>query len=38
VTRTFAPGLELGLTAPAGERLRAMAVQSGVDLSAPVVL
>jgi ribosomal protein S12 methylthiotransferase accessory factor len=31
VTRTFAPALEMGLTAPAGERLRAAATASGMD-------
>ena len=38
VSRTFAPGLELGLTAPPGERLRAAAARSGMDPERPVVL
>ncbi len=38
VTRTLAPGLEIGLTDPPGERLQALALRSGVDLDSPVVL
>jgi ribosomal protein S12 methylthiotransferase accessory factor len=38
VTRTLAPGLEMGLTAPPNERLRSIAVRSGLDPSRPVVL
>jgi ribosomal protein S12 methylthiotransferase accessory factor len=38
VTRTFAPALEMGLTAPASERLRAVAAGSGMDLARKVVL
>jgi ribosomal protein S12 methylthiotransferase accessory factor len=38
MTRTFAPGLEMGLTAPPGERLRAVAARSGMDPTRPVVL
>jgi ribosomal protein S12 methylthiotransferase accessory factor len=38
VSRTFAPGLELGLTAPPGERLRVAAARSGMDPERPIVL
>ncbi|HBK05886.1 MAG TPA: hypothetical protein DDZ81_08465 [Acetobacteraceae bacterium] len=38
VTRAFAPGLEMGLAAPPGPRLCAMAERSGADLSCPVAL
>lgn len=38
VARVFAPGLELGLTAPAGDRLRAAAARTGMDPERPVVL
>jgi ribosomal protein S12 methylthiotransferase accessory factor len=38
VTRTLAPGLEMGLTAPPNERLRAIAARAGMDPSRPVVL
>jgi ribosomal protein S12 methylthiotransferase accessory factor len=36
VTRTFAPGLETGLTAPPGQRLCAAATRWGVDLAHPI--
>jgi ribosomal protein S12 methylthiotransferase accessory factor len=38
VTRTLAPGLEMGLTAPPGDRLRRMAMHSGADPTRPVML
>jgi ribosomal protein S12 methylthiotransferase accessory factor len=38
VTRTLAPGLEMGLTVPPGERLRRIAMRSGADLERPIML
>jgi ribosomal protein S12 methylthiotransferase accessory factor len=38
VSRTFAPDLEVGLTAPPGRRLLAAAVRSGMDLDQLIVL
>ncbi len=38
VCRSFAPGLELGLATPPGQRLRAAAERSGADPGQPVVL
>jgi ribosomal protein S12 methylthiotransferase accessory factor len=38
VTRSFAPGLEMGLTSPHGARLQAAAERSGADPTVPVVL
>jgi ribosomal protein S12 methylthiotransferase accessory factor len=38
VTRTFSPGLELGLTSPPGPRLCSAANQSGADPTRPLLL
>lgn len=37
VTRTIAPGLEMGLTSPPGPRLRSVAARFGVDPTRPVI-
>jgi ribosomal protein S12 methylthiotransferase accessory factor len=37
VTRTFAPGLEMGLASPPGPRLRAAAARSGLDPTGPAL-
>jgi ribosomal protein S12 methylthiotransferase accessory factor YcaO len=38
VTRTIAPGLEIGLRSPPGPRLRSVADRTGIDLTRSILL